>query len=149
MREQLQQLIRNGRFDEAKHLIEQIDHHVFEELLVEIAFENGDESNYLFVVYLLQQHECATYHHLAYLLMAQPLCHIERSYFTAYKHAKRAVELTNEADAMLLVNILFLHGVPDQVVSDEEATDVALKILKIEPSNAIANQWLRDNKRRY
>lgn len=148
MKEQLQQLIRNGRFEEAKHLIEPIDYHLFEELLVEIAFDNGDESNYLFVIYLLQQHEWATYHNLAYLLMAQPLCHVECAYFTAYKHAKRAVELTDEADAMLLVNILFLHGVPDRVVSDEEAMNVARKILKIEPSNEVAKEWLRDNERR-
>lgn len=60
MKEQLQQLLSNGHFEEAKNLIEQLDFHVFEELLVEIAFDNGDESNYLFVVYLLKQHEWAT-----------------------------------------------------------------------------------------
>lgn len=125
MKEQLQQLLSNGHFEEAKNLIEQLDFHVFEELLVEIAFDNGDESNYLFVVYLLKQHEWATYHDLAYLLMAQPLCHVECAYFTAYKHTKRAVELTDYTDTLLLENLLFLHGVPDQVVSDEEAADVA------------------------
>lgn len=129
MKEQLQQLLSKGHFEEAKNLIEQLDFHVFEELLVEIAFDNGDESNYLFVVYLLKQHEWATYHDLAYLLMAQPLCHVERAYFTAYKHTKRAVELTDSTDTLLLENLLFLHGVPDQVVSDEEAADVAQKIL--------------------
>lgn len=129
MKEQLQQLLSKGHFEEAKNLIEQLDFHVFEELLVEIAFDNGDESNYLFVVYLLKQHEWATYHDLAYLLMAQPLCHVERAYFTAYKRAKGAVELTDSTDTLLLENLLFLHGVPDQVVSDEEAADVAQKIL--------------------
>lgn len=138
MKEQLQQLLSKGYFEEANNLIEPLDFHVFEELLVEIAFDHGDESTYLFVVYLLQQHESATYHDLAYLLMAQPLCHLERAYFTAYKHAKRAVELTNYTDMLLLENLLFLHGVPDQVVSDEEAADVARKILMIKPSNRVA-----------
>ncbi|MER1998214.1 MAG: hypothetical protein ABS882_00450 [Lysinibacillus sp.] len=79
MKEKLQQLLSKGHFDEVKILIEPLDFHVFEELLVEIAFDNGDESSYLFVIYLLQQYEWATYHDLAYLLMAQPLCHLERA----------------------------------------------------------------------
>ena len=47
------------------------------------------------------------YYDLAYLLMAQPLCHLERAYFIAYKHAKRAVELTDYTDGLLLENLLF------------------------------------------
>lgn len=148
MKEQLQQLLSKGYFEEAKNLIEPLDFQVFEELLVEIAFDHGDESTYLFVVYLLQQHESATYHDLAYFLMAQPLCHLERAYYTAYKHAKRAVELTEYTDMLLLENLLFLNGVPDQVVSDEEAADVARKIFMIEPSNRVAAEWLRDYTKR-
>ncbi|MER1998213.1 MAG: hypothetical protein ABS882_00445 [Lysinibacillus sp.] len=49
---------------------------------------------------------------------------------------------------MLLENLLFLHGVPDQVVSDEEAADVAQKILMLEPSHRVANEWLKDYKKR-
>lgn len=148
MKGKLQQLINNGHFDEASNLMKQLDFHVFEELLVEIAFDDGDITNYLFVVYLLEQHELASYHDLAYLLMAQPLCHLERAYFIAYKHAKRAVKLTDYTDTLLLENLLFLHGVPDQVVSDEEAADVAQKIVILEPSHRVANEWLKNYKRR-
>ena len=148
MKGKLQQLLSNGHFDEANNLIKRLDFNVFEELLVEIAFDNEDEANYLFVVYLLEQQELASYHDLAYLLMAQPLCHLERAYFTAYKHAKRAVELTDYTDGLLLENLLFLHGVPDQVVSDEEAADIAHKILMMEPSHRVANEWMKNYKRR-
>lgn len=148
MKEKLQQLLSNGHFDEAKNLIKRLDFHVFEELLVEIASDDGDISNYLFVVYLLEQQELASYHDLAYLLMAQPLCHLEGAYFTAYKHAKRAVELTDYTDVLLLENLLFLHGVPDQVVSDEEAADIAQKIVILKPSHRVANEWLKNYKRK-
>lgn len=80
--------------------------------------------------------------------MAQPLCHLQRAYFTAYKHAKRAIELTDYTDTLLLENLLFLHGVPDQVVSDEEAADVAQQIVKVEPSHRVANEWLKVYKKR-
>lgn len=55
MKGKLQQLLSDGHFDEANNLIKRLDFHVFEELLVEIAFDNEDEANYLFVVYLLEQ----------------------------------------------------------------------------------------------
>ena len=148
MKEKLQQLISNAHFEEASQLIKRLDFHVFEELLVEIAFDNEDVSNYLFVVYLLEQQELASYHDLAYLLMAQPLCHLEQAYFTAYKHAKRAVELTDGTDVLLLENLLFLHGVPDQVMSDEEEANVAQKIVRLEPSHQVANEWLKNYKRK-
>lgn len=148
MKEQLQQLLSKGHFEEANNLIKRLDFHVVQDLLVEIAFDDEDEATYLFVVYLMEQQELAIYHDLAYLLMAQPLCHLERAYYTAYKHAKRAVELTDYTDILLLENLLFLHGVPDQVVSDEEAADVAQRILILEPSHRVANEWLKDYKRR-
>lgn len=148
MKEQLQQLLSDGLFHEAQTFIETIDMELLKDCLLEMAFDQQDESTYLFVGYLLQQQESSAYHDLAYLLMAQPLCHLERAYFTAYKHAKRAVELTDYTDKLLLENLLFLHGVPDQVVSGEEAADIAQKILMIEPSHQVANEWMKDYKRR-
>ena len=73
---------------------------------------------------------------------------LEQAYFTAYKHAKRAVELTDGTDVLLLENLLFLHGVPDQVISDEEAADVAQKIVRLEPSHRVASEWLKNYKRK-
>lgn len=116
MKEKLQQLISNTHFEGASQLIKRLDFHVFEALLIEIALDNGDLSNYLCVIYLLEQQELASYHELSDLLIVQPLCHLEQAYFTAYKHAKRAVELT---DVLLLENLLFLHCVSDQVMFDE------------------------------
>ena len=142
MKKQLQHLLVNGHFEEAEALYEQLDFHVFRDLLVEVAFDNLDESNYLFVAYLLQQNEQANLHDLAYLLMAQPLCHMEHAYFIAYKHAENAAVLTDYAETSLLENILFLHGVPDQVVSETEAEEVARKILAIDARNVVATKWL-------
>lgn len=82
-------------------------------------------------------------HDLAYLLMVQPLCHLDYAYFIAYKHAKRAAQLTDYADVSLLENLLFLQGVPDRIVEDEEAEEVARKILMINAENVLANKWLK------
>ncbi|WP_010289676.1 hypothetical protein [Kurthia massiliensis] len=88
MKEKLQQLISNTHFEEASQLIKRLDSHVFEALLVDIAFDNGDLSNYLCVVYLLEQQELASYHELYDLLIVQPLCHLEQAYFTTYSMQK-------------------------------------------------------------
>lgn len=135
-----------GYFEEAKAWYEQLDFHVFKDILLEATFDNLHESNYLFVYYLLKHNEKPNLHDLVYLLMSQPLCHTERAYFIAYNHAKRAAALTDYADTALLENIIFLHGVPDQMVSDAEAEKVARKFLAIDSRNEIAKQWLKERK---
>lgn len=146
MKKQLEQCIVDGRFKEAKAIYEQLDFNVFSDVLLEITFDNLRRANYLFVEFLLHEKEQANLHDLAYLLMSQPLCHLDRAYFIAYDHAKRAAELTDYADALVLENLLFLNIVPDQVVGDEEAEEVVQKILAIDARNVVANEWMKERK---
>ena len=140
--QRLEKYVHLGDFDKAKDLYKHMDFHTFHDNLLEIAFDNRKITNYSFVVSLLSANECARLHHLAYLLLSQPLCHIEEAYISALYHAKKAVELTDEKDISLLENLLFLNIVPDKVVSDEEARRIAGKIRLIDSENEVANELL-------
>lgn len=68
---------------------------------------------------------------------------MEGAYFSALYHVRRSLELTSYQSIEDLEMLLFLSEVPDQVVSIEEATDAANKIIALEPTNQIAKEFMK------
>jgi hypothetical protein len=62
---------------------------------------------------------------------------------TAYYHAKRAVQI-EPSDVASKELLLFLHIVPEQLVSKEEAIRIAKEILEIDPLNKTALNFLSE-----
>ncbi|MFC0561437.1 hypothetical protein [Halalkalibacter alkalisediminis] len=142
MKKDLENYILSGCFNEAKDLYKKMDFKVFYDNMLEITFDNTSIVNYSFIVNLLIEEEHAKLHDLAYLLLSQPLCHIEGAYVSAYYHAKKAAELTDYNEVGILENLLFLNSVPEKVVSDQEAQKIAKKILSLDQKNEAANELL-------
>lgn len=142
MIKELENYILSGRFNEAKNLYKQMDFKVFYDNVLEITFDNTSISNYSFIANLLIEEEDANIHDLAYLLLSQPLCYVEGAYASAYYHAKKAAELTNYNEVRMLENLLFLNSVPENVVSNKEAQEIAKKILFLDHKNEVANEFL-------
>jgi hypothetical protein len=44
--------------------------------------------------------------------------------------------------------MLLLHAIPEPVISDKKAFDVAKRILKLDPSNNVARNVLKDTAKR-
>ncbi|RFA31963.1 hypothetical protein CAI16_19450 [Virgibacillus dokdonensis] len=114
--------------------------------MIDIAFHNSSITNYTFVMSLIIEDEKVEFHGIAFDMLVNPLCHIDGAYYTALYHAKRCVELTNQQDVGYLTNLLFLHDVPETVVSEKEAFNVAKKILTLDPNNEIANEFMSENR---
>lgn len=72
---------------------------------------------------------------------------MEGAYFSALYHVRRSLELTSYQSIEDLEMLLFLSEVPDQVVSIEEATDAANKIIALEPTNQIAKEFMKKIKK--
>ncbi|MEK4564665.1 hypothetical protein MKX54_08355 [Alkalihalobacillus sp. FSL R5-0424] len=96
---------------------------------------------------LLSEDETVSLHSLATKLLIHPLCHMEGAYFSALYHVRRSLELTSYQSIEDLEMLLFLSEVPDQVVSIEEATDAANKIIALEPTNQIAKEFMKKIKK--
>ncbi|PSL40885.1 hypothetical protein B0H99_10317 [Planomicrobium soli] len=143
MGDRLEELILQGNFNEAKQLYAQTSFKSFSHELLSTAFDNESLANYSFLAMLLLEGEDEKLHDLAYLVLSQPLCHIEGAYASALYHAQRAVELTDFKNVKRLENLLFLNIVPEKVVSDEKAKEIASKILVLDPENEVAQEMLR------
>lgn len=143
MLKNLEQLILSGNFKEAEALYHEMDFQQFDDEIIVSAYDNRNILYYTFLHYLLMKEESAKLHNLAFTLFVHALTPIEGAYHSALYHAQRAIELTNEQDVGDLENLLFIYGVPDQVVSDEIALETCHKILALEPSNEIAKSLLK------
>lgn len=142
MVKKLEDLILCGDFKEAKKLVKKLSFETFYNDLLSTAFDNGSIANYSFVTSLLVDQENEDLQNLAYMILSQPLCHIEGAYVSSFYHAQRAVELTNYKDEGLLENLLFLNIVPEKVVNDDDAKIIARKILLLNPKNEVAKEVL-------
>ncbi|TKI67728.1 hypothetical protein FC756_12650 [Lysinibacillus mangiferihumi] len=148
MLKNLEQLILSSNFKEAEALYHKMDFQQFDDEILMSAYDNHNMIYYTFLHYLIMKKETAELHNLAFSLCVHALTPIEGAYHCALYHAQRAIELTNEQDVGDLENLLFIYGVPDQVVSDEKALETCHKILALEPSNEIAKSVLKKLQRR-
>ncbi|SHH70584.1 hypothetical protein [Virgibacillus chiguensis] len=146
MTNKLKDLILSGNLEEAKKISSNLSYEELDATLTDIAFHNSSITNYAFVMSLIIEDEKVELHGIAFDMLVNPLCHIDGAYYTALYHAKRCVELTNQQDVGYLTNLLFLHDVPETVVSEKEAFNVAKKILTLDPNNEIANEFMSENR---
>ena len=139
--DQLRNLILRGEFHEAGAIALQMEREERQDLLLQIGFDEDSITVYTFSSYLLMMQETAELHDLAFQLLIHPLCHLEGAYFAALHHVRRGIELEPE-DIGWKEHLLFLSITPDEVVSREDAAQVAQQILAVQPDNQAALEFL-------
>ena len=128
------QAIVRGDFSKAKHLSIHMNLEALTDTLYLIAYDNETIAPYGFVNYLLLDKESSELHYLASYLLSMGLNHLEGAYQTAFFHAKKAVELSPNDNSYKEYLLLF-YEIPEQLLTKEEATDIAKKILEKDPEN--------------
>ncbi|TPV45900.1 hypothetical protein [Bacillus dicomae] len=144
MLKKLENLITSAAFEEAETLFKSNSIEDFSEEMLYVAYENSSITNYSFINYLLMKDESSDLHDLAFDLLVNPLCHIDGAYHSALYHATRSVELTNEENVDSLLQLLFLHSVPDKLISDKKAIEICNKILELDASNEVAKETIKE-----
>ncbi|MFI8578264.1 hypothetical protein ACIGEL_21615 [Rossellomorea aquimaris] len=142
MTNKLNEFIIKGHFEEAKEMTNELSYSELDEELMETAFKDSSITNYAFIMSLLVEEENVALHEMAFRLMAIPLSYLNGAYYAALYHARRCVELTDRQDIKYLSNLLFLHQIPDKVVSEEEAYDTARRMLALDPDHVVAKEFL-------
>ncbi|MGN4444834.1 hypothetical protein ACTFOB_07955 [Bacillus cereus group sp. MYBK79-1] len=145
MLKKLEDLITSAAFEEAEKLFKNNNFEDFSEEMLYVAYENSSITNYSFINYLLMKDESSDLHDLAFDLLVNPLCHIDGAYHSALYHATRSVELTNEENVDSLLQLLFLHSVPDKLISDKQAIAICNKILALDASHEIAKETIKES----
>lgn len=144
MLKNLENLITSTNFEEVEKLFENNNFEEFSEEILYVTYENSSITKYSFINYLLMKKESSDLHDLAFDLLVNPLCHIEGAYHSALYHAKKSVELTKEENVDSLLQLLFLHSVPNKLISDTKAIEICNKILELDASNEIAKETIKE-----
>ena len=126
-----------GDFEKAKEIASQLDTDSLRDTLFLLAYDNGNIATYGFISYLLLEEETSELHYIASYLFSMALNHIKGAYQTSFHHAKKAAELSPN-DMSYKEYLLFFNAIPDKLLGNEEAFEIANEILKNEPNNKVA-----------
>lgn len=92
----------------------------------------------------LESRNDARLHSIALDSLCNPLCHLEGAYLAAFYHAKKCIEL--EPNNMQYREfLLFFASVPNDVFEEKSAMNWAKDILKDDPNNEVAKNYIEEN----
>lgn len=147
MKDLIQKHVLNGEFESVKRLMSQSDFMEFEEAYISSAH---DVENIMFYTCILDmmKEETAEMHDLAFLLLVYPLSELHGALDSAFYHAEASIKITEGKEVKSLLQMLLLHAVPEPVISDKKAFDVSRQILKLDPTNSVARNVLKETAKR-
>jgi|SRR5581483_8237243 len=135
--------VHQGNYHKAKKLIRDMPHNQLCQFLIDLAIETGSIAIYTFTCFLLLEQESAELHYCAAGILDHGLCYLKGATSSSFFHAKRAVELSPN-DITCQQELLYYFGMPDQVLSKEEAKTIAENILLKDPDNVEALEVIKE-----
>ena len=147
MKDLIQKHVLNGEFESVKRLMSQSDFMEFEEAYISSAHEVENIMFYTCILDMMKEEETAEMHDLAFLLV-YPLSELHGALDSAFYHAEASIKITEGKEVKSLLQMLLLHAVPEPVISDKKAFDVSRQILKLDPTNSVARNVLKETAKR-
>lgn len=148
MKELIQKHVLNGEFESVYRLMSQTDFMEFEEAYISSAHEVESIMFYTCILDMMKTEETAEMHDLAFLLLVYPLSELQGALDSAYYHADSSIKLTDGKEVKSLLQMLLLHAVPEPVISDKKALEISRLILKLDPTNSVARNVLKETAKR-
>lgn len=145
MAKNLKNEILTGNFDCAVEIARKFAVNDLHNCLIDIAYENYNILSYSFINYFIAIEKQTSdlkkseYHSLASDILALPLCHITGANQASLFHARKALEY----DPNNIENkeaLLFYYEIPDKLISQTEAENVAKEILEEKPTSRAAKK---------
>ena len=148
MKDLIQKHVLNGEFESVKRLMSQSGFMEFEEAYISSAHEVENIMFYTCIFDVMKEEETAEMHDLAFLLLVYPLSELHGALDSAFYHAAASIKITEGKEVKSLLQMLLLHAVPEPVISDKKAFDVSRQILKLDPTNSVARNVLKETAKR-
>lgn len=136
MNEQMKRLLEAGQYKDAEKICMGLDFISIRDLIMELAYDTESLSVYSFVRYMKKSTSNIEWMELAVDVMLNPLCSVEGAYSVALFHAREL--LSNARTVDNLERILFFYNIPEQLVTEKEAKEIAREILEVDPDNKAA-----------
>jgi hypothetical protein len=144
MQEILFKHIERGDFYHSRELLRTIKKEKQYDFFTDISFEGeASASLYTFICFLLLEGESDNLHCFAGMTMSTGLTWLEGAYSSGVCHMRRAIKLNN-ASIDLKQFLLWFYGVPDCVLSKEDAKQTIYDILRISPGDSCALDALKN-----
>jgi hypothetical protein len=131
--------ISSGNYIDAKNMFNTLATKEKTEFLTELVLETNLIGLYTFVMLLLLEKENETIHEYAINILLVSLWNGANA--AAFLHARRVAELLPN-NVSKKQNLLFYFGIPDCSMTSIEAKQLALEILRADPTNAVAHETL-------
>jgi hypothetical protein len=141
LEKQIKSLLKENKLLELEELLSNYSEAEIRDPLLSVSFDTEHTAIYSVVCMMLLKKPAAEMHYLAAEILVHSLHHLEGAYFTAVYHIRKAIKL-DPKDPGLKEFLIFLHGIPDMVVSKEEAISLAKALIKENPENQCANNFL-------
>ena len=106
------------------------------DLMMNVAYDMENLSVYGFIQYMIRRTENANWIKLAVDIMLNPFCFMEGAYSVALHHAREL--LLMERNIENLERLLLFYNIPEKLINDEEAKNIAEEILKTDANNKVA-----------
>ena len=136
------EIIHEGNYQEAKKLLSNKSNEEIYQFLIDQAIETESISIYTFVCFLLSEQESTELHYCAAGILDHGLCYIKGATSASLFHARRAAKLSPD-DISCQRELLFYFGMPDHVMSEQEAEIIAKTVLEKNPDDAKATQVIK------
>ena len=111
------------------------------DLMMNVAYDTENLSVYGFIQYMIRRTENANWIKLAVDIMLNPFGFMEGAYSVALYHARELVLM--ERNIINLERLLFFYNIPEKLINDEEAKNIAKEILKTDANNKVAQDIIK------
>ena len=138
---QLLNFIKSGKYDDATKICSMYTFNELKDFLLKTAYDTSDFSLYSFASYMFTKTDKTEWLETALSLVIGPFSFVDGVYSIGLFHARQL--LTKEYSIQNLEMLLFFHNIPEKLINQDEAFEIANHILKLDSSNQLALQIIR------
>ena len=128
--------LQQGQYTEVEEICKEMNVFDFRDVFMNIAYETESINVYGFIVYMIRSGGNKEWIKLAIDILLNPLCLIEGAYSLALFHVRELLKIDRNVEN--LERILFFYNIPEKLVDDIEAYQIAEEILAIDADNVVA-----------
>ena len=130
-----------GEYQDIERLCRNQTEAEIRDLMMNVAYDTENLSVYGFIQYMIRRTKNANWIKLAVDIMLNPFSFMEGAYSVALYHARELILM--ERNIKNLERLLFFYNIPEKLINDEEAKNIAEEILKTDANNKVAQDIIK------
>ena len=130
-----------GEYQEIEQICRNQTEAEIRDLMMNVAYDTENLSVYGFIQYMIRRTKNANWIKLAVDIMLNPFSFMEGAYSVALYHARELILM--ERNIKNLERLLFFYNIPEKLINDEEAKNIAEEILKTDANNKVAQDIIK------